>query len=439
MRSVALFLELLVLLPIAFTRPFVGVLLWSWISFMNPHRLVYGFAGDLPWALVTFAFTMIGCLLAREPKRLPINAVTISIVLFLLMISLTTMFALAPWADVETKWASVFKVFLFLLVTAALLTDKDRIHALIWVMTISLAYYGIKGGAFTLLGGGGDRVLGPPSSIIGDNNHLATALIVSMPLMNYLRMQSRHAIIRYGFVAAMVLTLFAVVGSWSRGAFVALGAVVFYFWLKSPRKLVSGALLIIALSCSLAFMPERWVERMQTIQHYQADSSAEARFQVWHTAWVMATTRPLTGAGFFATYSQPVVDRFVPHAASRAVHSIWLEVLGEHGFPTFFVWLSIIVAGAFYTRSIIKRAKGVPGLEWCLNLARMARVSTIAYVTGGSFLSLSYWDYYFTLVVVVAAVHQHVAESIGSLSRRPLPFGALKPQIIMPRSTGNPV
>ncbi len=44
----------------------------------------------------------------------------------------------------------VFKVFLFLLVTAALLTSKERIHALVWIMVLSLAIYGIKGGVFTL-------------------------------------------------------------------------------------------------------------------------------------------------------------------------------------------------------------------------------------------------------------------------------------------------
>ncbi len=437
MRSLALFLELLVLLPIGFARPFVGVLVWSWISFMAPHREVYGFAADVPWALLTFFVTIIGCVVAREPKRLPINAVTISIALFLVMISITTMSALAP--NAEAKWEAIFKVFLFLLVTAALLTTRDRIHALIWVMAISLAFFGIKGGAFTLLGGGGNKVLGPQGSIIGDNNHLATALLVSLPLMNYLRMESKHAIIRYGFIAAMVLTLFSVVGSWSRGAFVALGAVAFYFWLKSPRKLVSGMLLVIALACSLSFMPERWVERMQTIQTYQSDGSAEARFHIWHVAWVMATTRPLTGAGFFATYSQAVVDRFVPGSPERAVHSIWLEVLGEHGFPTFFVWLSIIVSGAFYSRAVIKRAKGVPGLEWCVNLARMAQVSTIAYITGGSFLSLSYWDYYFTILVAVAAVHRHVTETVGSPSRRPLAIRAVRPQLALSRTTGNPV
>ena len=63
------------LLPIVLVRPFVGVILWSWISFMNPHRLVYGGVGaELPWAMLIFVATIIGCVVAREPKRFPVNA-----------------------------------------------------------------------------------------------------------------------------------------------------------------------------------------------------------------------------------------------------------------------------------------------------------------------------------------------------------------------------
>jgi putative inorganic carbon (HCO3(-)) transporter len=419
-RSVALFLELLVLLPIIFVRPFVGVLLWSWVSFMNPHRLVYGgIAMAVPWAMLIFIATLVGCLLAREPKRFPVNTMTVLIAIFLVLINVTTVFALGPWDGVVHKWDGVFKVFLFLLVTAALLTNRRRIHALIWIMVLSMAFFGIKGGAFTLLGGGDNKVYGPESSIIRDNNHLATALLVSLPLMNLLRMESRHAIIRYGFVATMAITLFAVVGSYSRGALLALGAVTVYFWLKSSSKLITGSLMVVALIGAITFMPSNWMDRMNTIQEYQQDSSAKTRLEVWHTAWLMATSRPLVGGGFYATYTQPVVDRFNPGAGARAVHSIWFEVLGEHGFPTFFVWLGIIATGAVYARRIVKQASGVPGLEWCVNLAKMAQVSMIAYLTGGSFLSLCYWDYFFTILIAVGATYQHVTATLGSTSQSP--------------------
>ncbi len=437
MRSAALFLELIVLLPVVLLRPFVGVILWSWISFMNPHRLVYGGIGSsLPWAMMIFVATIIGCILAREPKRFPVNAMTVLIGLFLVLITVTTLFALAPWDDVEPRWELVFKVFLFLLVTASLLTSRERIHALIWVMVISLAFFGIKGGGFTFMGGGAYRVYGPPASMIADNNHLATALLVGMPLMNYLRLESKHAIVRHGLVAAMVLTLLAVIGSYSRGALLALGAVSFYFWLKSSRKLVSGMLVAIALAASISLMPQHWVERMNSIENYQQDASAEGRLEVWHTALLMAIARPLTGGGFYATNSQPVVDRFLPGAGARAVHSIWLEVLGEHGFPTFFVWLGINITGAVYARRIIKRTRGVAGLEWCANLARMAQVSMIAYMTGGSFLSLSYWDYYFTILIAISAVYQHVAATSGAASARRFAVNALPRRLALSRSPG---
>lgn len=413
MRSVALFFELLMLIPIALVQPFVGVILWSWVSFMNPHRLVYGgIALEVPWAMLIFAATIIGCLVAREPKRFPWNGVTILVALFLVMITFTTVFALGPRDDVLKKYEEVFKVFLFLLVTAALLTSRERIHALVWVMVLSLAFFGIKGGGFTLMGDGANKVFGPPSSMIFDNNHLAVGLLVSLPLMNYLRMESRYAIVRFGLAATMVLTLFAVVGSYSRGAFLALGAVSFFFWCKSRSKIISALVILILVGGAIASMPVNWVERMQTIQDYQEDKSTQGRFAIWNVAWTMAKTRPLFGSGFFGPYSQPVVERFVPNAEARAVHSIWFEVLGEHGFPTFFVWVGINVAAIVYARQIIKSARDIPELEWCVNLARMSQVSMIAYLTGGSFLSLCYWDYYFTVLVIIAAVHEQVRATL---------------------------
>ena len=414
MRSLALFCELAMLLPVTLAQPFVGVILWSWISFMNPHQLVYGgIALAIPWALIIFICTILGCFIAREPKRFPFNAVTCLIMAFLVMISLTTVVALGPTDQVMAKYLTVFKAFLFLLVTAALTTGRERIHALVWIMALSLAYFGIKGGAFTLLTGGSSRVWGPPNTMISDNNQLAVGLLVAVPLMNYLRSESKHALIRWGFAATMVLTVFGVVGTYSRGALLALAAMSFVLWWKTSNKLLSGVVLLVLVGGAIAFMPADWVERMHTIQNYQEDASAQDRLQIWYTAWVMATSRPLTGAGFFATYTQPVVDMFTPGTGWRAVHSIWFEVLAEHGFPTFFVWVGIIIAGVVYARRVVRQATGVPGLEWCVHLAKMSQASTLAYVVGGSFLSLSYWDYYFTIVVMTSAVYEHVKATLG--------------------------
>ena len=65
-------------------------------------------------------------------------------------------------------------------------TNRTRIDALIWVAVISLLYYGIKGGVFTIETGGVYKVLGPDGTIIGDNNQLALALLMTIPLVERL-------------------------------------------------------------------------------------------------------------------------------------------------------------------------------------------------------------------------------------------------------------
>lgn len=416
MRSLLIASDMLVLLGLTLTRPFVGVLLWSWIAFMNPHRLVWGFATDVPWALLTFIATVIGCFVAREPKRLPVTGVTVMMMLFMVAITMTTAVAMSPLTDkVVDKYLFVIKVFTFILLTIALLTTRRRIHALIWIMVISLGFFGTKGGVFTIIhGGGGGRVVGPPGTMIMDNNQLAVGLLVALPLMNFLRMHSAHRLVRLVLTLGMGLTLLAVLGSYSRGALIALAAVAGFFWLKSRRKLVYGVLVFGAIAGAVAFMPQEWVQRMQTIQTYKKDGSAEDRLKMWHTAWLMAKARPLTGVGFYGTYSRSVVDQFDPTSAARAVHSIWLELLAENGFPAFFIWLGITGAGALAARRIIRRARDHPDLAWCADLARMTQVSMIAYLVGGTLLSLSYWDFYFTVLGVLTATDVYVRRALAS-------------------------
>ena len=103
MRSLVFFVEMLVLLPVICIRPFVGVLIWSWISFMAPHRLLWGPASGLPWAMITFVALRVGCLTAREPKNFAWNPTTRLIAAFIVCETLTSLVAMAPIDDVYTN------------------------------------------------------------------------------------------------------------------------------------------------------------------------------------------------------------------------------------------------------------------------------------------------------------------------------------------------
>jgi hypothetical protein len=100
----------------------------------------------------------------------------------------------------------------------------------------------------------------------------------------------------------------------------------------------------------------------------------------------------------------------MPGVKARAAHSIWFETLGEHGFVVFGIWLGILVAGGLYTLRIARRTRDRPELRWAYDLARMSQVAMVAYMAGGSFLSLAYWDCFWTLIVALAAVDRMVRQ-----------------------------
>jgi putative inorganic carbon (HCO3(-)) transporter len=422
MRSYVFVLFFGGLVPIALAQPFVGALLWSWISFMNPHREVWGFATNLPYASITFLATLVACFVAREPKRFALNAVTGLLLALAVLITLTSFVTLAPEAVTWHQWDRVIKTILGSLLVACLLTDRRRIHALVWLMAIALGYYGVKGGIFTFMTGGGYRVVGPPDTTIADRNHLAVAILVAVPLVNYLRMQARHRIVRLGLLAAMGLMVVSAVGSQSRGALIALAATGLMLWLRSRGKVVSGILIVACVAGTINFMPQSWTDRMNTIGTYEEDASAMGRVRIWEASFLLALDRPLTGVGFRGPYYQAIVNQVAPGVTARAVHSIYFEALGEHGFPAFFVWLGLTVAGAWYAWRLTRLGRGRPDLAWAVDLGRMSQVSMVAYLTGGAFVSLSYWDFYWMLLVVVAAAHQ-LAQAVpaGNEARPPVP------------------
>ncbi len=190
-------------LPFILWRPTIGVFLWIWVSVMSPHRLTWGFAYDMRWAYYIAIATLVGLLFSREPKRLPVTPVTVVLLLMVLWMNVTTFFAIDIAVSLE-MWKTVIKIMFMVFVALYLLHSKQHVQVLIWILAGSVAFYGIKGGLFTLRIGGEYRVYGPQGSFIEENNALALATIMTIPLLYYLFLQDIKHWVRWGLVAAMV-------------------------------------------------------------------------------------------------------------------------------------------------------------------------------------------------------------------------------------------
>ncbi len=272
MRDIALVLAILGALGLALFYPFAGVILWTWFAIQNPHQEAYGFSNELPLNLIIAVVTIGAWLLSRDRKIPPSHFLLWTMLTLLAWMTFNSFFAFSPdWS--WPYWSRTWKIFALALLAATMATNRVRIHALIWVIVIALFYYAVKGGIFTVATGGNYHVLGPGHSIIEDNNQLALALLMCLPLANYLRLQSANRYVRWALTAGMGLTLVSVIGSYSRGAMIALGALAIFWWFRSRRKILYLALAAAFAFSALTFMPDTFWDRINSIQTAQDDAS----------------------------------------------------------------------------------------------------------------------------------------------------------------------
>jgi putative inorganic carbon (HCO3(-)) transporter len=404
MRDIVITLIVFGSLPFALKRPWIGLLMWVWISVMNPHRLSWGFAYDFPFAAIIAGVTLVGLVITKDPKQLPRTGIIYTLIGFTVWMCVTTLFAL--WQDESLLMLQrVLKTMLFTVVTAMLIRERRQLDLLLWTLVGSIGYYGVKGGIFTVLSGGGSIVWGPSGSYIEGNNEVALAFITIIPIMYYLLLSARNKWVRYGMAGSMLLCVIAALGSYSRGALLGVGAMLFFLWLKSTKKVLPAIIMALLIPLGIAFMPAKWSDRMETINTYQSDASAMGRVNAWGMAYHLALDRPLVGGGF-EIYNPVSFQRYAPDPNDvHAAHSIYFQALGEHGFVGLGLYLLLALLTWRKGAWIIRKTARRPEYKWANDLAKMIQVSMVGFATGGAFLSLLYYDvpYYLMAAMVVTA------------------------------------
>lgn len=418
MRTLALTVILLGLLVVAIVHPWVGVLTWTWVSLMSPHRLTFGFTYNFPVAMVVAIATLIGIFITRDRRKLTMTPETWCLLAFVGWICLTSAFAV-HFDRIGPMFSKVMKIQFMLFITLLVLHSKRHIELFTWIIVLSLGFYGVKGGIYTVLGGGRGMVFGPAGSFIGGNNEVALALVMTIPLMNYFRVAAQQQWIRWGMLGMMGLTAFAILGTQSRGAFLAIVAMALYLWRHSHGKIWFGLVLIPFGIGLVMFMPDAWMARMESMLNYEQDTSATGRINSWIMAFNLAVARFPLGGGF-EVITPYLFGRFAPNPASvKAAHSIYFQVLGEHGFVGLTLFLLIWLVTWRSANGIRSRVSGVDDLKWAGDLAAMVKVSLIGYGVGGAFLSLAYFDLAYNLVIVVVLLKLYVEEQLKATTARP--------------------
>jgi len=380
------------------SRPYVGTYLWTWISLMTPHKLTWGILNTFPMAQLAVGITALGLIFGKQKKLNIWSPQTVVLLMLVLWVCLTTFFAFNP-NGAYRELDRFLKIQIFIFLILALLSDKQKLDGFIWVMVLSIGFFGVKGGIYTLTTGGGGRVFGPSGSFIAGNNELALAMLMTIPLMRYLQLQATNQWVKRGLIIAMLLTAISVLGTQSRGALLGIIAIGAFFWIKSPYKLGSTIMVGAVAMMVMFFMPQSWWDRMNTIQTYEEDESAQTRLISWELAINVANNNVLGGGANMFTLS--TYQKYAPSIIYvNDAHSIYFEILGEQGWIGLFLFLLLAAMTWRSCSKMINTYRHVPDKKWVVELAAMVQVSLIGYYVSGAFLGLAYYDYYYNLIAV---------------------------------------
>ena len=227
----------------------------------------------------------------------------------------------------------------------------------LFVVVGSIGFYGFKGGIFSVVHGGAERVQGPENSFIDGNTFLGLALNMVIPLLIALALDESRRWIRRLLYLTAGLSVIASIFTYSRGAWLGLAVIIplVLIQLKMTPRIIVAIGLVLSAAFASAIFPEKVFQRADTIANYEEDGSANQRLESWSVAWNVAKDRPLVGAGFefewandgrWLEYGSEEYRDFMTAANkdSAAAHSIYFQVLGQHGFVAFFIFLWLLVS-----------------------------------------------------------------------------------------------
>ena len=406
--AIALTAFIIFMLPMCFRHTWIGVLMWCWLGYMMPHRLSWA-VYTMPYASWIAGATLLGLLFNKDMKPIPITRDTVILLTIWAHFLATTIFSMSP----EYAWGylwQVSKILLFTFLPLALFQDLHRLRLFFLVIALSLGFYGLKGGIWVILTGGGSRVMMPDDSMLGGANGAGLALNMVIPLLLYMSYEEKNRWVRYLLKATFVFSIPASLFTYSRGAVLGLVAVVLVLAAKSGKFFKALCGLVILYVFMVNFAPAAWFERMDTIQNYEEDNSAMSRLEVWKIAWLLALDHPFLGGGFGSVGLPEVALKYNPGRGGYNSHSIYFNVMGEHGLVGLALFCGLIMSCIFTCQSLRRRHKN---LSWVKNYTHMLEVGFVGYMTTGAFLSVAYIDLFYHFVAGTILL-QVIAEREGA-------------------------
>jgi probable O-glycosylation ligase (exosortase A-associated) len=391
----------------------MGLLAFVFYGFFAPQTWAWSIAKGVPHSQILTGCTIIGYLVSSEKKKLPVTRESALLMSMWIFFGITTVFA-ENHAGALDQFILFSKILFMALLSTSIVKNQQQMHMLLKAMALGIGLYGLKGALFFLATGGTGMVEAPEGSFLSSNNSLALALVVNLPIIVYLIKVENRPWLKLLLKGVLASSYIAIIGCFSRGAWLAAGIVTLMLFRQCERKamLIVGAILtvliatIIVPTLSSHIISKRVVERYETLNNIEEDNSSQSRLWSWEFCKRVGLQNPVLGAGF-NYYSIEAYEKYYPEMLTRwpgkqwSCHSIWFSVFSEHGIVGFLIWISLLGSCFMTIRLVQSNVRGSPDESWGIYLTEALKISLMGFIIGGSFLDFAYFDGYYQIIGLI--------------------------------------
>jgi probable O-glycosylation ligase (exosortase A-associated) len=180
---------------------------------------------------------------------------------------------------------------------------------------------------------------------------------------------------------------------------------------KKLFKSLAGAAVIVGVA--LVFMPSHWLNRMESIEGHE-DQSSQTRLVQWAYAIDIANERPFFGNGFDGNFDPYYQTLFladeIEENRGRAMHSVYFELLSEQGYIGLLIFLMIgasaLRASNKYklSKSEVVSSANSDDRTWIKKLAYSLQFGMAGYAANGATINVAYLDIYYFLIALLVCI-----------------------------------
>ncbi len=392
--------------------PFKLIIAYLFFEYVRPQSLIPGLSVLHIPALIQLA--LIFCLFKYQAFNFNNFETKCFLALIVLMI-LHVPFAINNYWAFQTTIIMIKLVIVYLSFVSFIKTPKelDRIMFVFILVGFFCAIHGnIKGGMI------------PGSAFMGDENDFALVLNMIMPIAFFKALYSATKKMKILFMFAFFFLILGTVASMSRGGFVGLCAAISYCWLRGPKKIITGIVMIIIIVISLNFISQEYWDEIDTIKTTIQSQQKGQRQYYWSLAWRMFLQHPFIGVGpnnfpWVMHLYEPTEGHAGRFHRGKQAHSIFFTLISELGLVGIFLFIGMLFKAikdefllSKYLKFISKNSTFKKNINdgFFINNLKIIHSSfysfdgaLFAYFATGTFLSVFYYPHFWLFIGIIVA------------------------------------